>query len=217
MMADFKEVRDENGKLVKLKADISNFKSVAVNEYNNSSYCHISDVSKCFKKGGGFDISKSKSVTLNREDVDNFVRMIENIPAAMDQILYESKSDSSSSDSSSDDDNDKKKRKTNKRVKKTKTKTFKHIKAHPVSDASDSSENEDQKVQKKPKSQNKSKKRRYKPYSTAGDSESRRGKTPKVTESAKKVIKKKKQHVIESDSDTEILTDKIRVAKTHLA
>lgn len=49
-MADFKEVRNENGKLVKLKADISNFKSVAVNKYNNTPYCHISDVSKSFKK-----------------------------------------------------------------------------------------------------------------------------------------------------------------------
>lgn len=76
--------------------------------------------------------------------MDNFVRMIENIPAAMDQILHESKSDSSSSDSSSDDDNKKKR----------KTKTFKRIKAHPVSEASHSSENEDQKVQKKPKTQN---------------------------------------------------------------
>ena len=62
-MADFKEVRDDTGKLVKMKADISNFKSFTVNEYNKVSCCNICGVSKCFKKGGGFySTDRSKAV-----------------------------------------------------------------------------------------------------------------------------------------------------------
>ena len=62
-MADFKEVRDDTGKLVKMKADISNFKSFTVNEYNKVSYCNICGVSKCFKKGGCFySTDRSKAV-----------------------------------------------------------------------------------------------------------------------------------------------------------
>lgn len=63
----FKTIRDGAGEIVKIKASISNYKDVTVNSFNNQSYMHLSDVSKCFTKGGGFDLKKSKSVTLNRD------------------------------------------------------------------------------------------------------------------------------------------------------
>ena len=206
-MADFKEVRDETGKLVKMKADISNFKSLTVNEYNKASYCHICDVSKCFKKGGGFDISKSKTVTLKRDDVNNFVKMIGQVPAAMDKILSESKNDSisnASNDSSSDDA--KKSLKFKKITRKRKPNTHKR-KTHEVFDQSESSSEPE--VEKGSKIRNnKSKKQRAHPYSSAQSVLQSPDKTsrPKHERKATKGIFKNKKHS-ESGSDTEVFTD----------
>ena len=71
MTFQWEEVRDEHGNLVKLKAPLSNYKSVVIREWNHSPYVYIGDVSKCFTKNSGFDIKKSKSVSLNRADIEN--------------------------------------------------------------------------------------------------------------------------------------------------
>ena len=71
----FKAIRDEEGELMKMKGSLSNNKDLTVNCFNDKPYAHLSDVSKCFKKGGGFDLNKVKSVTLNREEVDAFIQM----------------------------------------------------------------------------------------------------------------------------------------------
>ena len=51
---------------------------------------HLSDVSKCFKKGGGFDLKKAKSVTLNTEEINTFITMTEKLPSVMRKILASS-------------------------------------------------------------------------------------------------------------------------------
>ena len=83
----FKTIRDEAGEIVKFKGPISNYKSVTVNSFNDKSYIHLSDVSKCFTKGGGFDLKKAKSVTLNRDEVNTFIEMSEKLPIMMDKVL----------------------------------------------------------------------------------------------------------------------------------
>ena len=93
----FEEIRDERGALIKLKPPLSTWKSITIRDWQHSPYLHISDVSKCWSKGGSFDIKKSKSVTLNKEDVSKFIAMIGQIQSGMDKIV-ENVSDSDSSD-----------------------------------------------------------------------------------------------------------------------
>ena len=83
----FKTIRDEEGDIIKMKASISNYKDVTLNCFNDKCYAHLSDVSKCFKQGGGFDLTKVKSVTLNREEVDTFIKMTKKLPSLMDKML----------------------------------------------------------------------------------------------------------------------------------
>lgn len=204
-MADFQQVRDESGKLVKMKADISNFKSVVVNEYNNSSYCHISDVSKCFGKGGSFDIKKSKSVTLNRDDVDNFVKMIDQIPTVMDQVLAESVHYSDSDGSSS---NDIKQINKKNKVRKQKQKQSCKRQTHDVSDQSEtsSSEREEAQTTKIRKSKVKKQRKTGHPYASVRGELQHRNKTRNPKKATKAIFKKTKPR-IDSGSDTEVFTD----------
>lgn len=115
MTFQWEEVRDEHGNLVKLKAPLSNYKSVVIREWNHSPYVHIGDVSKCFTKNGGFDIKKSKSVSLNRADIEKFISMTGEIPSALDRIVTENGStDSTDSDSSSQREPPRKKKQSKK-------------------------------------------------------------------------------------------------------
>ena len=82
----FKAIRDEEGELMKMKGSLSNYKDLTVNCFNDKPYAHLSDVGKCFKKGGGFDLNKVKSVTLNREEVDAFIQMSRKLLAIMDKM-----------------------------------------------------------------------------------------------------------------------------------
>lgn len=88
----FKTIRDEAGVIVKLKGSISNYKTITVQNYNDNSCMHLSDVSKCYTKGGGFDLKKAKSVTLNRDEVNTFIEMSEKLPSMMDKVLKIQKS-----------------------------------------------------------------------------------------------------------------------------
>lgn len=91
---------------------------------------HISDVSKCVKSDGGFDIKKNqaKSVTLNRDKVGTFIQMTAELPAMMDRMLtVSSRHDASDTDSDSSETALKKKRKKQPRKK-----------VHFLSDGSDS-------------------------------------------------------------------------------
>ena len=92
-----KKSETKGGALVKLKAPLSTWKAITIRDWQHSPYLHISDVSKCWSKGGSFDIKKSKSVTLNREDVTKFIAMIGQIQSGMDKIV-ENISDSDTSD-----------------------------------------------------------------------------------------------------------------------
>lgn len=95
----FKTIRNGEGGVVKMKASISNYKDVTVNRFNDKCYAHLSDVSKCFKKGGGFDLKKVKSVTLNRDEVDTFIQMSNKLPTLMDKMLLAKHVSDSDSDS----------------------------------------------------------------------------------------------------------------------
>ena len=81
----FKTVQDEAGDLIKMKASISNYKHVTVNTFNDKCYVHLSDVSKCFKNGGGFDLKNGKSITLNAEET--FIKVTEKLPSIMRKVL----------------------------------------------------------------------------------------------------------------------------------
>lgn len=194
------------GEGLKMKADIPNLKSVVVNEYNNSSYCHISDVSKCFGKGGSFDIKKSKSVTLNRDDVNNFARMIDQIPTAMDQVLAESIHCSRSDGSSSDDEKQSKQKKVRKQ---RKLKACKRT-THDVSDQSEtsSSEKEEGKVTKILKTKVKKQRKTGHPYAVVKGELQHHNKRTKPKKD-KKITKAsfKTKTSIDSGSDTDVLTD----------
>ena len=181
----FKAVRDEAGDLIKMKASISNYKDVTVNTFNDKCYVHLSDVSKCFKRGGGFDLKKAKSVTLNTEEINEFIKMTEKLPSVMRKVLaspvHERKKEpvsSADSDASTDDDKKSKKRKTGVKqgVKKTAT--------HQDSD----SETESAFPHRK---QKQLKKKRTHPYNKPLTETKKRTKSQKATES----------------SDTDVLSD----------
>ena len=79
---------------------------------------HLSDVSKCFKKGGGFDLKKAKSVTLNTEELNTLITMREKLPSVMRKVLassvHERKNEpvsSADSEASTDDEKKLKKKK----------------------------------------------------------------------------------------------------------
>lgn len=115
----FKTIKDQSGKIIKLKAPISNYKDITVNSFNDRPYAHISDVSKCFKKGGTFDITRARSVTLNKEEVQTFISMTDRLSTAMDTITVDSNATDSDSDPRDGDDGEKsgtnKNKKPNKR------------------------------------------------------------------------------------------------------
>ena len=114
----FKTIRDEAGEIVKIKASISNYKDITVNSFNNKSYMHLSDVSKCFTKGGGFDLKMAKSVTLNRDEVNTFIEMTEKLPSVMDKVLKVKLSSRRRHDSASSiEDSDESKQNPSKRQK----------------------------------------------------------------------------------------------------
>ena len=173
----FKAVRDEAGDLIKMKASISNYKDVTVNTFNDKCYVHLSDVSKCFKR--------AKSVTLNTEEINEFIKMTEKLPSVMRKVLaspvHERKKEpvsSADSDASTDDDKKSKKRKTGVKqgVKKTAT--------HQDSD----SETESAFPHRK---QKQLKKKRTHPYNKQLTETKKRTKSQKATES----------------SDTDVLSD----------
>lgn len=85
----FKTIRDKAGNIMKIKASISNYKDVTVNRFNDKCYIHLSDVSKCFKQSGRFDLKKAKTVTLNKDEVNTFIKMTEKLPSVMDKVLAE--------------------------------------------------------------------------------------------------------------------------------
>ena len=83
----FKTVRDEAEDLIKMKASLSNYKHVTVNTFNDKCYVHLSDVNKCFKNGGGFDLKNGKSITLNTEEINTLIKMTEKLPSVMRKVL----------------------------------------------------------------------------------------------------------------------------------
>ena len=188
MVFQWEEVRDEDGALVKLKAPLSNYKSVVIREWNRSPYVHIGDVSKCFTKNGGFDIKKSKSVSLNRDDIQKFISMINDIPPALDRIVAESNSQTTNSDSDTSSSSVPPHKK--KQIKKLKRDGSTRVRrSHSTSDI------EDKVAQKKKhKKQREQKSKRVQPYSRvkhqSGDT-------------------KRKRKVVETESDDILLTDSL--------
>lgn len=97
---NFKTIKNQDGDVVRMKAAISNHKDVTLNCFNDKCYAHLSDVSKCFKQGGGFDLKKVKSITLNKEEVSTFIRISKKLPALMEKMqLTKPASDDTDSDS----------------------------------------------------------------------------------------------------------------------
>ena len=114
----FKTIRDNTGAIIKMKASLSPYKDITVNSFNDKSYMHLSDVSKCFMKGGGFDLKKSKSVSLNRDEVMSFIQMSKKLPSLMDKVLRQQPySQNDTTDSSSYDSDEDVETKTTKQKK----------------------------------------------------------------------------------------------------
>lgn len=163
-----------------------------MNSFNDRPYAYISDVSKCFKKGGTFDITRARSVTLNKEEVQTFISMTDRLSTAMDRIAADSNSTDSDSDPLDSDDDRKSGKRKGKKAGAVTMKKRAAKKVHFISEGSDDSDKERTLPSKNKISSHKKqfRKKRMHPYSK-----------PRADK------KQKKAQTVSDSSDTDLLSD----------
>lgn len=69
----FREKRNSQNQVVKASTKFGKNKEMCVTPFNGDTYIHISDMKQCFSPTGKFDLSKSKSISLKKSEMEELV------------------------------------------------------------------------------------------------------------------------------------------------
>jgi hypothetical protein len=76
-MASFTEKRSYDNRIVKASSQFGKNKEICITPFNGRTYVHISDKKGCFNSPGGkFDFSKSKSITFNKDEIEELRKLL---------------------------------------------------------------------------------------------------------------------------------------------
>ena len=79
-MSSFIEKRNYQGQVVKASLKFGKSKEISVTPFHGRTYVHISDLKNCFDQDGSFDLTRSKSISLNVDEAKELSSLLAQVP-----------------------------------------------------------------------------------------------------------------------------------------